>query len=171
MPGMDGMEATRRLRVVCPESKVLALTVHVDKQYFLEMLAAGAVGYVSKQAAADDLLQAIRVIASGGVHLTAHLAAWLLEDYHRLLSHSVPKSISTMEKSTVDKNLEILSDRELQVLELVAMGKANIQIGEILEISPKTVARHRERIMTKLDIHSSVDLVRYAIRNGLVTLT
>ena len=84
MPGMDGLEATRRLRSECPECLVLALTVHDDKQYFSQMLAAGEVGYITKQAAADDLVAAIRTVAAGNIYLQPALARWLLEDYQRL---------------------------------------------------------------------------------------
>ena len=85
MPGMDGLETTRRMKVLYPQCKILALTVHEDKQYFFEMLAAGADGYITKQVAAEELVEAIRAVAVGQVFLQATLAAWLLEDYRRLL--------------------------------------------------------------------------------------
>lgn len=88
MPGMDGLEATRRLKAIFPECHILALTVHEDKQYLFEMLAAGASGYITKQAAADELLAAIRSLSLGNVYLQPALARWLLEDYRRLLSQS-----------------------------------------------------------------------------------
>ena len=170
MPGMDGLEATRRLKVLCPDSKVLALTVHTDKQYFFEMLAAGAAGYITKQAAADELVAAIRAVAEGNVYLQPALALWLLEDYRRLLEHSPGLARPEGEGAPQGKKLDVLSQRELQVLERVALGMTNLEIGEDLEISPKTVARHRERIMKKLDLHSSVELVKYAIRSGLISV-
>lgn len=170
MPGMDGMQATRILKTDCPSCKVLALTVHADKQYFFEMLSAGALGYVTKQAAADELLAAIRAVAAGQVYLQPALATWLLEDYQRLLQQSGAPNEFVENEEFNTNDLAVLSDRELQVLALVAESKSNIQIGEILDISPKTVARHRERIMKKLNIHSIVELVRLAIRSGLVTL-
>ncbi|HSQ25926.1 MAG TPA: response regulator transcription factor [Anaerolineales bacterium] len=170
MPGMDGMQATRILKTSCPSCKVLALTVHADKQYFFEMLSAGALGYVTKQAAADELLAAIRAVAAGQVYLQPALATWLLDDYQRLLQQYGASSEFVENKDFTTNDLAVLSNRELQVLALVAESKSNIQIGEILEISPKTVARHRERIMKKLNIHSIVELVRLAIRSGLVTL-
>jgi two-component system, NarL family, response regulator NreC len=168
MPGMDGLEATRRIKSLCPECRVLALTVHEDKQYFFEMLAAGASGYITKQAAADELVAAIRVVAQGHVYLQPALARWLLEDYIRLAGSQAvenrEKSVQNKKKSTYPT----LSKRELQVLELVAQGNTNIHISEILGISPKTVARHRERIMARLNLHSAAELVKYAIRSGLV---
>jgi DNA-binding NarL/FixJ family response regulator len=170
MPGLDGLEATRRLKVLCPECKILALTVHTDKQYFFEMLAAGAVGYITKQAAADELVAAIRAVAEGNVYLQPALALWLLEDYRRLLEHSPSLAHPESEGAPRGKKLDVLSQRELQVLERVALGMTNLEIGEDLEISPKTVARHRERIMKKLDLHSSVELVKFAIRSGLISV-
>ena len=168
MPEMDGLEATRRLKNSLPACHVLALTVHEDKQYLFEMLAAGASGYITKQSAAEDLVAAIHAVASGNVYLQPALARWLLEDYRRLLSHA-PHAVSpTLDERNVGKGLEILSERELQVLELLSQGLTNPQIGARLGISPKTVARHRERIMNKLDLHSSTELVKFAIRTGLI---
>lgn len=168
MPGVDGMETTRRLKAACPECKVLALTIHTDKQYFFEMLSAGAGGYVTKDAAAEDLLDAIRAVANGQAYLQPALASWLMDDYRRLLHQSKQPVHNQVEVN--GKGLEVLSDREIQVLELVAEGMTNSEIGEALGISPKTVARHRERIMDKLDIHSSTELVKFAIRKGLISL-
>ncbi|MBN1147387.1 MAG: response regulator transcription factor [Anaerolineales bacterium] len=170
MPDMDGLETTRRMLVVNPDCKILALTIHADKQYFFEMLAAGAVGYVTKQAAADDLVAAIHAVADGNVYLQPTLARWLLEDYRRLLSRVPPDLRTETGEPIFHKDLETLSERELQVLELVADGLTNAEIGENLGISPKTVARHRERIMSKLDLHSRADLVKFAIRTGLIGL-
>jgi two-component system, NarL family, response regulator NreC len=169
MAGLDGMEATRQIKAVRPECKVLALTVHADEQYFFKMLAAGAEGYVTKQVAAEELVEAIRAVAAGFVYLQPALASWLLEDYRRLLSQTAQRLPADAEKNHTP-GLEILSRRELQVLECVAQGMTSVQIGEALEISPKTVARHRERIMGKLNMHSSAELVRFAIRTGLVDI-
>lgn len=163
MPNMDGLEATRRLMEICPQIKILALTVHEDKQYLFEMLAAGAYGYVTKQAAAEELVEAIRTVANGGVYLQPALARWLLEDYRRLLLKE-PHD----EDQGTQRMLAVLSDRERQVLELVADGLTSSQIGEQLGISHRTVARHRERIMAKLNLHSATELVKFAIQTGLI---
>jgi two-component system response regulator NreC len=168
MPGMDGLEATRHIKSLCPECRVLALTVHEDKQYFFEMLAAGASGYITKQAAADELVAAIRVVAQGHVYLQPALARWLLEDYIRLSGSSTYESREQAAGSKKKAGQPVLSRRELQVLELVAQGNTNQHISEILGISPKTVARHRERIMARLNLHSAAELVKYAIRSGIV---
>jgi two-component system response regulator NreC len=167
MPEMDGLISTRKLKEQLPECQVLALTVHEDKQYLFEMLAAGATGYITKQAAAEELVAAIHAVANGTVYLQPALARWLLEDYRRLLVQA-PAAPPATEDRPSGKGLEILSDRELQVLELIAQGLTNPQIGAQLGISHKTVARHRERIMNKLDLHSSTELVKFAIRTGLI---
>jgi len=169
MPHMDGMEATRRLKAQFPETRILALTVHEDKQYLFEMMAAGAEGYITKQAAVEDLVAAIRSVAAGNIYLQPALARWLLDDYQRLARDSAKRSAK--KKVPIEgKSLDVLSAREQQVLEQVAEGLTNNQIGERLGISPKTVARHRERIMNKLDLHSCSELVKFAIRSGLIEL-
>jgi two-component system response regulator NreC len=171
MPEMDGLEATRRLKTLLPDCLVLALTVHEDKQYFMEMMAAGASGYVTKQAAADELVAGIRAVAAGNVYLQPALARWLLEDYQRL-ARQVGIQPRPQEDPRGDEvvSLDTLSARERQVLELVAQGLNNQQIGGRLSLSHKTVARHRERIMGKLRMHSRTELVKFAIRTGLIAL-
>jgi two-component system response regulator NreC len=169
MPGMDGLEATRCLKDICPTAHVLALTVHEDKQYLFEMLAAGATGYMTKQAAADELVAAIHAVAQGHVYLQPTLARWLLDDYRRLAKqvHSEEPVPGVDIKTGGGKEL---SKRERQVLELVADGKTTPQISQLLGISPKTVARHRERIMNKLNLHSAAELVKFAIRKGIIKI-
>jgi two-component system response regulator NreC len=167
MPGMDGLEATRKLKARNPECLVLALTVHEDKQYFMEMLSAGASGYITKRAAADDLVAAIRAVASGHVYLQPALARWLLDDYQRLVKQE-QEQVKPVENGEPAVGLDILSQREREVLELVGQGWNNQQIGRQLNLSPKTIARHRERIMNKLNLHSRTGLVKFAIRTGLI---
>ncbi len=164
MPEMDGLQATRLLKERYPECEVLALTVHDDRQYFFEMLAAGASGYLTKSAASDDLLDAIRAVAVGHAYLQPSLARFLLQDYRRLQAHPAAAPAPGQEYPSLD----VLSEREKQVLTLVAEGLTTPQIAERLELSPKTVSRHRERIMNKLNLHSAPALVRYAISVGLV---
>ncbi|HJW90049.1 MAG TPA: response regulator transcription factor [Anaerolineales bacterium] len=167
MPEMDGLEATRRLKALYPQCNILALTVHEDKQYLFEMMLAGASGYITKHVAAEELVAAIRSVAAGNVYLQPALARWLLEDYRRLLAQA-PAEKPEEAGQEREKDLEVLSKREQQVLEAVAQGMTNSQIGEELGISPKTVARHRERIMNKLNLHSCTELVKFAIRTGLI---
>jgi DNA-binding NarL/FixJ family response regulator len=168
MPEMDGLETTRRLKELCPDCHVLGLTVHTDKEYLFEMMAAGASGYLTKHSAAEELVSAVRAVAEGNIYLQPALARWLLEDYRRLSAKLESESRSLPANAADKQGLDALSKRELQVLELIAEGYTNIQIGEKLGISPKTVARHRERIMRKLDLHSCTELVKFAIRTGLI---
>jgi DNA-binding NarL/FixJ family response regulator len=171
MPGMDGLEATRQLKKMCPVSQVLALTVHDDKHYFMEMLGAGASGYLTKQAAAEELVAALDAISQGNVYLQPALARWLLEDYQWLSGRrGAAASAAVEEPQTEPTSLDVLSARERQVLELVAQGQSNVEIGGKLSLSPKTIARHRERIMNKLNLHSRTELVKFAIRTRLIKL-
>ena len=156
MPGMTGIEATQRIKAISPETAVLALTMHEDEQYFFAMLRAGAAGYIPKRAAPDDLVSAIRVVAEGNVFLYSTLARFLMKDIAE-------------QKSTADLDEgDGLTAREVEVLTLIAEGRTSREIAEELVISAKTVDRHRENIMNKLDIHSRVELVKYAIKRGLI---
>jgi len=166
MKGMDGLEATRELKKAWPECLVLCLTIHEDKVFFMEMLAAGASGYLTKEAAPDELVQAIEALTAGNVYLQPALARWLLEDYQRLSGGASAKA----EGAGGGIGLEALSEREREVLELVARGLGNAEMGGRLGLSPKTIARHRERIMKRLNLHSRTELVKFAIRTGLVQL-
>jgi two-component system, NarL family, response regulator NreC len=157
MPGMNGIEATRRIKAANPETAVLALTMHEDEQYFFEMLNAGASGYIPKRAAPDDLVAAIKVVAEGNVFLYSTLARFLIKD---MADRSV---------AAPDKVDDVLTTREREVLTYIAEGLTNREIAETLIISIKTVERHRENIMAKLNMHNRVELVRYAIKKGLIT--
>jgi len=157
MPGMDGMEATRRLNACCPEIAVLALTIHEEEEYFFQMLEAGAAGYVPKRAAPEELLHAIQTVHWGDVFLHSSVAQVLVKDY---LQHR---------KNEEKTDLSLLTQREEQVLTLIADGLTNKQIGEELGISPRTVARHRDNITKKLNLSSRAELTRYAIQQGLIT--
>jgi two-component system, NarL family, response regulator NreC len=158
MPGMNGIEATRRIKAASPDTAVLALTMHEDEQYFFEMLNAGASGYIPKRAAPDDLVAAIKVVAEGNVFLYSSLARFLIKDM-------AERSAAAAESSTE----EVLTAREREVLALIAEGYTNREIAEALVISIKTVERHRENIMAKLDMHNRVELVKYAIKKGIIS--
>ena len=159
MPDMDGMEATRLIKECTGETAVLALTIHEGREYFFEMLNAGASGYVPKAAAAEELMIAIRAVARGEVYLHSSVAQLLLQDHLRR---------SRMEEA--EGPVSTLTERESEVLALVAEGRLNREIAEQLGISPKTVARHRENIMHKLGLHSRTELVKYAIKIGLIDI-
>ncbi len=157
LPDITGIEATRRLKESQPEIAVVALTIHEDEQYFFEMLQAGASGYVPKRAAPEDLITAIRAAFAGEIYIYPSLAKALVSDYLGR-SRSDPQEAS----------LEALTPREAQVLELLAEGLSNDEIADNLVISRHTVARHRENLMGKLNLHSRSELVKYAIRKGLI---
>jgi DNA-binding NarL/FixJ family response regulator len=159
MPDMSGMEATRQLKVHCPSAAVLALTIHEEEDYFYQMLDAGASGYIPKRAAPEDLLQAIRTVHRGEVFLHSSVAAALVRDFLQRGG------------AAAGANLSSLTEREQEVLTLIAEGLTNKQIGEQLSISPKTVARHRDNITKKLKLSSRAELTRYAIQKGLISLS
>ncbi len=157
LPDLSGIDATRAIKSAHPEVAVVALTIHEDEEYFFKMLEAGAGGYVPKRAAPEELLTAIRAAAAGEVYLYPSLAKLLVKDY-LIQEHS----------SEAGKVLDGLTEREQEVLRYLAEGVANDGIAEALVISVKTVARHRENIMQKLRLHSRSELVRYAIRKGII---
>ncbi len=165
MKGMDGLDATRELKKAWPECLVLCLTIHEDKVFFMEMLKAGASGYLTKAAAPDELVQAIEAVSAGHIFLQPALARWLLEDYQRLSERKGSGEERSAEGGAI--GLDALSDREREILELLSRGLSNSEMGERLGLSPKTIARHRERIMKRLNLHSRTELVKFAIRNGL----
>jgi len=158
MPDMNGIEATAVIKERHPNTAVLALSMYEDDQYFFEMLKAGASGYIPKRAAPDDLVHAIRTVSKGDVFLYPTLAKRLVQDYLR--------RVEAGEELFHDD----LTPREREVLALIAEGYSNNEIAETLVISSKTVERHRENIMRKLDLHSGIALVKYAIKIGLIDL-
>ncbi len=157
LPDITGIEATRRLKERHPEIAVVALTIHEDEQYFFEMLQAGASGYVPKRAAPEDLITAIRAAFAGEIYIYPSLAKALVSDY-----------LGRSRTDPGEASLEALTPREEEVLELLADGLSNDEIAERLVISRHTVARHRENLMGKLNLHSRSELVKYAIRKGLI---
>ena len=159
LPDMSGIQVMERIREIAPDIAVVALTIHEDKEYFFKMLDAGAIGYVPKRAAPEELLTAIRAAAQGQVYLYPSLATLLVKDY--LIQDAEARDA---------RMLNGLTERELEVLTHVADGATNAEIGLDLGISPKTVARHREDIMAKLNLHSRTELVKYAIRKGIIKL-
>ncbi len=159
MPDLNGIEATRRIKTSTPQVNILALTMYEDDQYFFEMLKAGASGYVPKRAAPDELIRAIRIVSRGEVFLYPSLATRLVQNY-----------VEEVKTGARPDATAVLTPREEEVLVLIAGGYANAEIAEKLVISAKTVDRHRENIMSKLNLHNRVDLVKYAIRMGLIEL-
>ncbi len=161
LEGQDGLETTRQIKTRHEDRvKVLALTIHEGPDYFFAMLEAGADGYVPKRAASEDLIQAIRVVAGGEVYLHHSVAGVLVQDF--LNGEAQPV------ESPNPVNLARLTDRERVIMLLIAEGLRNQDIAEQLTISPKTVSRHRENILRKLNLRTRSELIRYAIKNGLI---
>lgn len=158
LPDLSGIDATREIKHLYPEISIVALTIHEDEEYFFKMLEAGASGYVPKKAAPAELLTAIREAAKGEVYLYPSMAKMLVKDF---LTHD------TQVKETASP-LDGITPREQEVLVYLAEGAGNDDIAEALNISPKTVARHRENIMSKLNLHTRTELVKYAIRKGII---
>jgi len=152
MPLLNGLDATRELKKNGQNIKVILLTRHDEAQYVTEALRAGVNGYVLKNQAATDLVEAIKQVARGGVYLSPNISRAVMEAY---LSKSGPEA-------------DPLTPRERQVLQMVGEGKSTKDVARLLGISTKTAESHRTRLMRKLDIHETAGLVRYAIRRGLV---
>ena len=152
MPELNGIEATRRLATSSPRTRVLALSMHKDSVYVREILRAGARGYLLKDSIGSDLLAAVRAVARGEGYLSPAVSEAVLSDYRRHVADP----------------LDMLTTREREVLQLIAEGKTNKDIASALNLSVYTVDAHRGRIMEKLNLHSAGELVRFAVRKGLV---
>lgn len=157
LPDLDGFEATRQIKRSSPNVAILALTMHESEEYFFKMLNAGASGYVPKKAAPTDLVAAIRTVHEGGVFLYPSVAKALVHDF-----------LGRVNEGSERASFDGLSEREQEVLKWIADGLTNQEIGDKLTISVKTVERHRANIMGKLNLHSRTELVKYAIRKGLI---
>lgn len=157
LPDMSGIEATKEIKAAQPKTAIVALTIHEDEEYFFKMLEAGASGYIPKRAAPEELVTAIRAASLNEVYLYPSMAKLLVKDF---LKHDP----STKAEQAFDG----LTLREQEVLAYLAEGASNDEIADVLSISPKTVSRHRENIMAKLNLHSRTELVKYAIRKGII---
>lgn len=159
MPGLNGIEATRKIRANHPNMRVIMLSMHGDRQYVYESLKAGAGGYLLKAAAFTDLLAAIRAVMAGKTYLSPPLSDVVMDDYVRRAQGDLQGS-----------ELEKLSAREREVLQLISEGNSSAAVADLLHISVRTVDTHRHNIMEKLNIHSIAGLTRFAIRHGLGSL-
>jgi two-component system response regulator NreC len=159
MPHMDGVEATRRIKAEKPGMAVLAVSIHEGTDYFFQMLQAGSSGYVPKRAAPDDLVRAIHTVADGKVFLEPGVAKDLVADY-----------LQRVQGGEEQHSYDGLTEREREVLTHIAEGETNREIALKLSIAAKTVDRHCENIMQKLNLHSRTELVKYAIRKHLISL-
>jgi two-component system response regulator NreC len=158
MPDLNGMEATRQITGELPNVKIIALSMHSDELFVTEMLKSGASGYLLKDCAFEELERAIRAVVVGQTYLSPCISGVVVNGYLHGLSEADFSSS------------EVLTDREREVLQLMAEGKSTKQIALKLHISVKTVETHRRQIMDKLDIHSVAELTKYAIRKGLTSL-
>ena len=152
MPELNGIEATRRLTADNPHIRVVALSMHKDSVYVREILRAGARGYLLKDSVAADLVSAVRAVAQGEGYLSPGVSDAVLDDYRRHVTDPI----------------DLLTSREREVLQMLAEGKTNKEIATVLNLSVYTVEAHRGRIMEKLNLHSINELVRFALRNGLI---
>ena len=158
MPNMNGMEATRRIVSANPRIGVVILSMHQDESYVLGALKAGAKGYLLKDSMRGEVLQAIRAVHQGRSFLTRKVAQMLQEDY-----------VSRLEERGLEDRYDLLSDREREVLQFIAEGRANKEVANLLNISVTTVETHRGHILQKLDIHSVPELILYAVRKGIIS--
>jgi len=152
MPELNGIEATRRMGESVPHTRVVALSMHKDSVYVREILRAGARGYLLKDSVAADLVSAVRSVARGEGYISPQVSHAVLDDYRRHVTNPI----------------DTLTSREREVLQMLAEGKTNKEIAVILNLSVYTVDAHRGRIMEKLNLHSINELVRFAVRNGLI---
>lgn len=156
MGDLSGLEATQEIRERAPDVNVLALTMHDREEYFFAMLKAGALGYVLKESEPDELLAAIRAVHRGEAFLSPYVTKAVLEDY---LAQRTDQAQSRYDSLTL---------REKEVLRLAAEGKTTQEMADMLHLSPKTVEKHRSSMMRKLELHSLSELIKYAIRKGLI---
>jgi len=159
MPVLNGIEATRRIRAALPDVKVLVLSMYDDEEHVQRLLAAGASGCMLKRATSDELVRSLREVAAGGMALDPTVAAKVVKDYVRRVQREQDTPLSGE-----------LTPRELEVLRLVAEGHSNQAIATRLGLSRKTVDVHRTNLMRKLDLHNVTEIVKYALRRGVITL-
>jgi len=157
MPIMNGIEATRRIVAKSPHTAVVILSMHQDESYVLGSLNAGAKGYLLKDSMRREVIEAVRAVSQGRSFLTRKVSAMLQEDY-----------ISQLRRRGLEDSYELLTDREREILQLIAEGRANKEVASLLNISLTTVETHRTHILQKLDLHSVPELILYAVRKGII---
>ena len=158
MPNLNGIEATAQIVKGAAEVRVIILSMHSDESYVVRALDAGARGYLLKDSAEEDLVQAIRTVAQGRPYFSPAISATLLEDYVR-----------TLRQRGLTDSYELLTDREKEVLQLLAEGKSNKEVASLLNLSPYTVETHRTNMMQKLNLHNTAEIVLYAVRKKIIT--
>jgi two-component system response regulator NreC len=158
MPLMNGIEATRQIVRRQPETHVLILSMHADEAYIIQALKAGAKGYLLKDSADTDLIRGVAAVASGKSFFSPAAAKVMLDDYVRHLA----------ERGITDR-FDSLSEREREIFQLVAEGRSNKEIADLLSVSPTTIETHRAHVLQKLDVHNTAELVLYAVRRGVIS--
>jgi len=158
MPNMNGMEATRRIVAANSHIGVVILSMHQDESYVLGSLKAGAKGYLLKDSMRSEVIEAIRSVAEGRSFLTRKIARIMQEDY-----------ITRLQQRGLEDRYDLLSEREREILQMIAEGRANKEVANLLNISVTTVETHRGHILQKLDIHSVPELILYAVRKGIIS--
>ena len=158
MPLLNGIDATQQIVKRVPETRVLVLSMHSDEAYVTRALQAGATGYMLKDSAGNDLLKGVESVANRQAFFSPSIARLMLDDYVRRVSGT----------GVVDR-YDTLSAREREIFQLIAEARTNKEVAELLEISPATVETHRARILQKLDIHNTAELVLYAVRRGVIS--
>jgi len=158
MPLLNGIEATRQIARKVPEVRILILSMHSDEAYIIQALQAGASGYLLKDTADAELIDAVMAVTRGKSFFSPAVARVMLDDYVRRLQ----------ERGITDR-YDTLSEREREIFQLIVEGRTNKEIAEMLGVSPSTIETHRAHIMEKLDVHSAVEMVLYAVRKGIIS--
>jgi DNA-binding NarL/FixJ family response regulator len=158
MPQLNGAEATRQIARKAPQVRVLALSMYKDESYVSRALQAGACGYILKDSVDADLIRAVTAVSAGKSFFSPTVAKMMLDDYVR-----------SMEQKGISDRFELLSGREREVFQLIAEGNTNKKIAKILSLSTSTIETHRSRIMEKLDLHNTAEIIHYALRKGFLT--
>jgi len=158
MPNMSGIEAAQRIRALLPQAAIIILSMHSDESYVLRALKAGAKGYLLKDSAENDLIEAIKAVSEGKAFFSPEISKILVEDYVR-----------DMRKRGAEDSYELLTSREREILQLLAEGKSNKDIATSLNLSLYTVETHRRNLQDKLNLHSVAELILYAVRKGIIS--
>jgi DNA-binding NarL/FixJ family response regulator len=157
MPMLNGIDATAQITRRNPDTKVIILSMHTDESYILRALGAGAKGYLLKESTETDVLPAVQSVRDGKPYFTPSIARLLLEDYMR-----------SLKQNNLQDSYDLLTEREREVLQLLAQGKSNKEVAQVLDLSPHTIDSHRTNMMQKLNLHNTAEIVLYVVRKGII---
>ena len=157
MPMLNGIDATAQITRRNPDTKVIILSMHADESYILRALGAGAKGYLLKESTETDVLPAVQSVRDAKPYFTPSIARLLLEDYMR-----------SLKQNNLQDSYDLLTEREREVLQLLAQGKSNKEVAQVLDLSPHTIDSHRTNMMQKLNLHNTAEIVLYAVRKGII---